>query len=236
MITDREVLLSILKLTEGGKPTTVEAVIRSSRVPSQSVYEAVERLVEENLIEVTDGTIEITGELRLRAAVKAIKMGVDLERVCNLLTWAEFEDLSALAFEMSGFSVRRGLRFRWSGRRWEVDILAWMGETVISVDCKHWRRNWRRSAIIRIVEAHIGRTKALAEALPIKGVTMNMRGRFVVVPVILSLIPGPLKFHMGVPIVPILQLRDFISEMPAHIGSMKHFTRVIRGIPDEVGQ
>jgi hypothetical protein len=43
------------------------------------------------------------------------------------------------------------------------------------------------------------------------------------IPVILSLVPGPLKFYNKVPIVPILQLQNFLNELPAHTISLTHF-------------
>ena len=224
MIVDREVLISALKLTRDGAHTTIEALSRDSRVPIQTVYEAVRRLGDEGLITVRGCDVNMVGERRIMAAARAVEMGADLERVCTFLTWSEFEDISGFAFEASGFSVKRSFRFKWSGRRWEVDIVAYKGRTVISVDCKHWRRNWRGSSIKRIVENHIERTKALSEALPNLRLIPKIKGRLTVVPVILSLVQGPFKFYMDVPVVPILQLRNFIEEMPLHIGSMRYFT------------
>lgn len=224
MIVEREVLLSALKLTRDGTSTTLKAISKDSRIPIQTVHEASQMLEREGLITMRGDDVGMTSEQRVAAAVKAVKMGADLERACAFLTWAEFEDISGLAFEANGFSLRRHLIFKWSGRRWEVDIVAYRGEIIVSVDCKHWRRNWRRSSIRRIVEAHVERTKALSEVLPTLGLNLNLKGRLTVVPVVLSLIQGPLKFYMDVPVVPILQLRDFIGEMVLHIGSMRHFT------------
>jgi len=45
-----------------------------------------------------------------------------------------------------------------------------------------------------------------------------------VIPTVLALVPGPFKFYNQVPIVPVLQLRDFLNELPAHVTSLTHFT------------
>ena len=42
-------------------------------------------------------------------------------------------------------------------------------------------------------------------------------GKIFLIPVILSLVPASSKFCNGVPIVPILQLQNFLNELPANI-------------------
>ena len=41
-------------------------------------------------------------------------------------------------------------------------------------------------------------------------------------PLILSLVPGPRRFFNAVPVVPILQLQDFISEVEVELDSLRH--------------
>ncbi len=69
------------------------------------------------------------------------------------------------------------------------------------------------------------RTKVLAEALPSlqKEIGLGQWRQATLVPVVLSLVSGPLKFHNKVPIVPILQIQNFLNELPAHIISLTHF-------------
>jgi len=45
------------------------------------------------------------------------------------------------------------------------------------------------------------------------------------VPLILSMVHGPFKFYNNVPIVPVLQLQDFINELPLEINSLTHFKK-----------
>ncbi|MFQ6095995.1 MAG: NERD domain-containing protein, partial [Candidatus Bathyarchaeia archaeon] len=160
-------------------------------------------------------------------AVRIVELGADLERVCKLLRWKEFEDISALAFENSGYSVLKHFRFRHLDKRWEVDILALNNPFVISVDCKHWRRGWQTSAVQRTAKTQAKRTQNLAEA------SASLRDRMGIsrwrsatfIPMILSLIPGPFKFYEGVAIVPIFQLRDFINQMPVHTSMLIRFSK-----------
>ncbi|GAH74495.1 unnamed protein product, partial [marine sediment metagenome] len=38
-----------------------------------------------------------------------------------------------------------------------------------------------------------------------------------------SLFPGPVKFYNKVPVVPILQLQNFVDEFQGHIKELTHF-------------
>jgi hypothetical protein len=96
---------------------------------------------------------------------------------------------------------------------------------MVCVDCKRWRRGWGKSAIKKIVEAQTLRTKVLAEILPNLQRKIRLTGwtQVILFPVILSLFPGPAKFFKNVPVVPILQLQNFLDELPGHLPALTHF-------------
>jgi len=194
-------------------------------LPFSIVKNVLKDLDRKGLIAFTDDNFTVTCEQRVAAAVKAINLGSDIETVCAYLTWAEFENISTLAFVENKFNTKQHLRFKYSGKRWEVDIIAWRGKIAVVADCKHWKRNWRISYIRKIVEMHLKRTRALTEALPLKGLKCDLNRIEFVVPTIISLVPSPLKFYLDVPIVPVLQLRDFISSLTEHLNTIKHFIR-----------
>ena len=76
-----------------------------------------------------------------------------------------------------------------------------------------------------MVDLQIKRVEALTESLPNTSVDIECvrweKAKFV--PAILSLMPGSFKFIDDVPIVPVLQFQDFLSQLPAQIESLKHF-------------
>lgn len=226
MSLEREVLISALRMTKDGS-SRIEQISLDARVPAQIVNRIMRENSEKHIVSLEGKTVTMRAEQRLRAVVHVGELGADLERVCKFLGWNEFEDISALAFESMDFTVRKHFRFKHLERRYEIDIIALKNPIVASVDCKHWHKGWRRSSITKIVEGQIKRTQALAESLPVLREKVGMLGwkeiRFI--PAILSLIPSEFKFHEGVPIVPILQLRNFLEEMPAYIDSLTHFTR-----------
>jgi len=164
---------------------------------------------------------------RLKLAVHAIELGGDVERVSGVLDWKEFENIAAIAFERNGYSVARNLRFKHAGRRWEMDIIACKKPIVACVDCKHWHHGMYPSAIRRVVEEQVERTCALAEFLPklTEKIDCASWNRVKLIPAILSLLTVRSKFYNKVPIVPVLQLQDFISQLPAYADSLKHFSK-----------
>ena len=224
MIIERDILVSILKLTKS-KPVSMELVASDAKIPVQDAEELLKRFRDTELIECRDGTIEASSNQRVKIAIHAIKLGADFERVSRVLEWIEFENLAATAFEANNFVVRKRFRFESIQRRWEIDVLGCSKPLIACVDCKHWTHGWRNSAIKKAVEAQVLRTKVLAEALS------SLQNKFglgkwryaILVPVILSLGQGSRKFYNKVPIVPILQIQNFLSELPTHATALTHF-------------
>jgi len=228
MAVERDLLISILKLTKTGLVQR-ELVSRDARVPVQVADEMLKKLSGTGFIRYKGQLIEVSSSQRVRMVVRAVELGADPERVCGVLEWGEFEEIAAKAFEANNFMVKRRFHFKWAERRWEVDVLGCKEPLVVCVDCKHWRRGWRRSAIMKAVDAQVERTQALAEALPSlreKAGLVNWK-RAILVPMVLSLVPSPFKFYNSVPIVPVLQLPNFLNELPAHIISLTRFSAYI---------
>ncbi len=222
---ERIVLVCVLKLTKDG-PVRRELVGREARVPLETADKVLEKFSALGLLRLTAKTVEASSNQRVKVAIQALELGADPEGVCKALRWGEFEDIAAVAFEANNFTVKRSFRFKWAERRWEIDLLGFREPLIVCADCKHWIRGWRRSAITKVVDAQVERTRALMEAIPSlheeMGLSYWKRARFI--PVILSLVPGPFKFYKGVPVVPVLQLRDFLSELPAYLTELKQIS------------
>jgi len=233
VLAEREALVSILKLTIEG-PAKIGDIAKDARVLNQVVHQVIEKSSGLGFIELDGKLITARGEQRLRIACRAIELGVDIERVCKLLLWTEFEDISVMAFEANDFKIKKHFRFSWSGRRSEIDILGLKEPIVVSADCKHWRHGWRGSASRKASEKQAERTRALAEAsisLHRKiGIEKWKDAYFV--PMVLSLMPGAIKLYNGLPVVSVLQLRDFLQKMPGYIDEIKHF-HVHPGKPED---
>lgn len=226
MVVERELLISLLKLTKDGA-VLIEDVNKDYRIASDIARKLLEKLQNEDLLNLQGATVKVTSDNRLRLAVKAVSLGADVERVSAFLSWQEFEDIAAIALERNSYAVVKNVRFKRAGRKWEMDIVGCKKPLVVCIDCKHWGHGLSPSALKRIIEAQVERARALAESLPNVSLEIECakwnKAKFI--PVVLSLTQGRFKFYDRVPIVPVLQLQDFLSQLPAYTESLKYFSK-----------
>ena len=226
MAVERDLLISLLKLTKDG-PALVEHVKSDAKTTLSIARKLLEKLQNEDMICLKQDTVEANSCSRLKLAVRAVSVGADVEHVSNMLRWQEFEEIAAIALEKNGYVTAKNVHFKHIGRKWEIDIIGCRKPLVICIDCKHWRHGTSPSALKRIAEAQVERTRALAESLPNIALELECTkwDRAKLVPAILTLMPVSFKFYDKVPIVPVLQLQDFLSQLPAYIESLKYFLK-----------
>jgi Holliday junction resolvase-like predicted endonuclease/predicted transcriptional regulator len=224
MTIKTDILIGLLKHSDNG-PIATNIVAREANVPVQVANNVLRGLREIGLIEYENELIELTSNQRVKLAIHAINQGTDIERVCKVLEWIEFENFTATAFEKNNFAVKRRFRFKASQRRWEIDVLAYSEPIIVCVDCKRWRRGWGNSAITKVAAAQSQRTEVLAKNLQDiqREIGLTNWREATLFPVILSLFPGPVKFYDKVPVVPILQLQNFLDEFLGHVKEISHF-------------
>jgi len=193
-----KVLISLLKLTRVGSAAE-EAVAMDANVPVHVANNILKGLREIGLVECENGKIELSSNQRVKVAIHAINHGTDIEKVCKVLEWKEFENFAATAFETNNFAVKRRFRFKASGRRWEIDVLAYSEPIVVCVDCKRWRRGWGNSAVTKVAAAQAERTEALAKNLQSiqREIGLDDWTQATLFPVILSLFPGPVVLQQS---------------------------------------
>jgi Holliday junction resolvase-like predicted endonuclease len=229
MSVERNLLISILKLTKEG-PVLVESVNKEARIPSTVSLELLEKLQNESLLYLNDGIIEVENSRRIKLAVKAVSQGAVIEHISDLLCWQEFEEIAAIALKNNGYTVQNNVRFKHETKRWEIDVVGCKKPLVICIDCKHWQRAISPSALKRIVDLQSQRTHALADSLPNLKLKLECgnweKAKFI--PTVLSLVPSAYKFYDNVPVVPVLQLQDFICQLPAYIGELKFFSKTFK--------
>ena len=221
-----ELIISILKFSKG-EPVSHELVEKEANLPWETTERLLQILQSYGLIYLLDGFLQTSASQRIRLATRALELGGDYERVSSFLEWKEFESIAAVALEKYGYTVKLNLRFRHGGRRWEMDIVGCRRPLVVCVDCKHWRRSLYPSKVRGVVDEQVKRTVAFSESLQNPTVRVECasweEARFV--PVVVSLVPASFKFHNGTPIVPILQLQDFLDQLPMCSNSIRRFDR-----------
>ncbi len=226
MVIEIDLIMSILKLTKNG-PVPHEFINKDARLPSDVASKLLRKFQTDAMVYLSDNNVDVDADGRLKLAVRAVALGADIEHVSDFLRWQEFEDIAAIALERNGYVVAKNVRFKHAGRRLEIDIVGCRKPLVLCVDCKHWQRGLKPSALRKIAEAQVERARALADVLP--SVTLEVecvkwnKAKFA--PVILSLIPSRFKFYDSVPIVPVLQLQDFLIQLPFHVESLKYFVK-----------
>ena len=218
---ETKMLIGILELTRDG-PVLQKALYKHVRIPEGVGKKLLKTMQNGGLIYVRGDIVEVDDERRLELAVRALKSGGDVEAVSRFLQWKEFEAMAAFALENNGYAVQRNLRFKHGGRRWEIDVIGTRKPLVICIDCKHWHHKLSTATIQKIVNEQINRVHALVSTLPnpIIKIGAEPLGSFKFLPVIISLIVNESKFDQGVPIVPILQLQDFLTNLPTSTGSL----------------
>jgi len=223
---ERDLVISILRLTKEGL-VSCELVKKDAKIASEIVEKLLRKLQNEGLIYLHKHVVEANSLQRLKLAVYAIQLGADIESVSSLLQWKEFEDMATVALERNGYKIGRNVRFKHAGKRWEIDIVGCKKPIAICIDCKHWHHGMHPSALKRIAEEQVERTFALAESLPslVGKIECASWDSVKLVPAVLSLVTDRFKFYDSVPIIAMLQLQDFLSQLPAYANLLKHFTK-----------
>lgn len=235
MSVECNLIISVLKLTKDG-PALTELVNREAHMPSATTLKLLGKMQNEGLVYLKQGSVEAESGSRLKLAVRAISLGADVERVSNLLCWQEFEAITALALTNNGYFVANNVRFKHSGRRWEIDVVGCKKPLIVCVDCKHWQHSIAPSALKRIVDSQVDRVSALSNSLPNPSLKLDCsrwtEAKFI--PVILSLMPNSFKFYRDVPVVPILQVQDFLNKLPAYAENLKFFNKTFNTLSHDL--
>jgi hypothetical protein len=214
--------ISLLKLTLN-RTALIKDVKNDSHLPTDIVEKLLQKLQNQNILYLTNDSVQIDAQGRLQLAVQAATAGYDIQTISNLLCWQEFEELAATALQNNNFCIHKNLHFKGAGRRWEIDVVGCKKPLVICIDCKHYHHAITPSELKKIVDSQVERTKAFADSLPNVALKLDCEtwdnAKFV--PAVLSLLPSSFKFYNTVPIVPVLQLQDFLIQLPAYANSMK---------------
>lgn len=232
MSVESNLIISLLKLTKEGTVLN-EDIKKDSRIPAIVAKNLLSKLQNEGIIYQNHDCIEINSAMRIKLAVKAVCLGSDIEYISNLLCWQEFEEITAFTLKNFGYNVAKNVRFKNAERRWEIDVVGCKKPLVVCIDCKHWQHAIAPSALRRIVDSQVQRTKALVDSLP--NVKLHLEctnwndAKFI--PAVLSLMPSSFKFYDEVPVVPVLQMQDFLNQMPMYIESLKSFSKRFNKLP-----
>ena len=127
------VLIEALKLSKITDSIKLEDIASNARTT-----ESFARKVLTNLLgETGDTLVLISSKLRVNLALEVARAG-RLRDAAQVLTWQEFEKFGEECLEEAGFRTQRNVRVKGAGRAWQIDLVGFRGELIISIDCKHW--------------------------------------------------------------------------------------------------
>jgi len=143
-------------------------------------------------------------------AYSLLKLDFQPDEVSRLLSWQDFERLAGALFRSSGYEVRNNVLLK--KPRAQIDVVAYGTSIMLSVDCKHYRREQGPSALAKVASAQLRRSELLRRK------TEDTRP---IASVILSMSEPEGGFVKGVAVVPVRTLRDFLTSMDSYLGMLE---------------
>ncbi len=195
-------------------------------ITEEALSSFIERLDENNLIEVKGGKVSASLDNRLELAVMAIQLGADPENVSKSLGWLEFEELVARVFRENGYNTKSRYRFKAEGRRWEIDVLATSYPYIICAECKHYTSGMGNSTARNIIETHIEKTEVMSQHIAevAKKIGVHKWKNAVLVPITLTLSPTKMNIYRRMPSVSVLTLPSFLSEFQGYLERLVNYS------------
>lgn len=141
---------------------------------------------------------------RVHTALALTRLGADLDVIAKGLAWDEFEEYCASAVSAAGYAVLRNVRMRKPAR--QIDIIAESASLVLSIDCKHWRRSAGHGSLGAPALAQAERTRMYAQR-------RRPADPRAFLPVLLTMVDNQVRVVSGVPVVPLVALREFLASV-----------------------
>ncbi|MEM3692843.1 MAG: hypothetical protein QXI39_02325 [Candidatus Bathyarchaeia archaeon] len=189
------------------------------------VEKALKNLEGEGFLRRIEDRILLDGEQKVRLLGMGYELGGDVEELGRLIGWLDFEALIEKSLEAYGYEAIHSFRFEDGKRRWEVDLIALRNPLLLCIDCKHLVRR-PGSSLKKGAEHNINRARSLGEILGSLEEKLSLQSwrRVLILPLIVSLLEPPFEEYKGCPIVPILRLRNFLSELRGHAFCFQAFS------------
>ncbi len=161
-------------------------------------------------------------ESRLQISLIALRYGADIEKVCKLLNWKEFEAFSKNALEKNNYFCIQNFRFQQNKKRYEIDVVGLKKPLILCIDSKHYKKSGKSSVLKIACKKQIERVEAFSRVMPknISKLRIMEWKNANIVPLIVTLLPEEISFFEQVPIVPFFKLNNFVIELQAHISEI----------------
>jgi hypothetical protein len=205
-----DLLVKVLAAIEPEKVIPVDKFQQACAISSKSVTKTLLDYLEVNNIgSVSNNMVRFSGSDRIHAAVLALQLKGDIEKVSTYLSWKDFEKLASEVLRSFGYRTKTNVRF--AKPQMEIDVVGTGSDGfTIAVDCKHWKRN-NLSLISNFSQKQAVRAERLIK---------HEEAISQVVPVMLTLHADSVRFINAVPLVPIHKFRSFIMDVKGFLPEM----------------
>jgi hypothetical protein len=161
-------------------------------------------------------------ESRLQISLVALEYGADIEEVCKLLSWREFEAFSKSVLEKNNYLCIHNFRFKHNQKRYEIDVVGSKEPLILCIDAKHYKKSGKSNVLRTYCKKQVERIEALSKALPemISKLRITEWKEARIIPLIVTLLAEDIDFSEEVPVVPFFKLNSFIMDLPAHLSEV----------------
>jgi hypothetical protein len=198
------VLIEALRQSRSSNVLDLERIALAAKA-SEPVARAI---VAQFLTIIDDGHFSVESRSRVQLALEVARVG-PLKDAAKALSWQEFESFGAECLAEAGFRVEKNVRVKGEGRAWQIDLIGYRGDLVLTIDCKHWNTSGYESRLAPPAEHQRKATSHLLRALTEK--TDNQGKSVQGLAVILTLLEPPLQFLEKAAIVSVEQLPGFLT-------------------------
>jgi len=155
----------------------------------------------------------VLGERSWTALLKgAMSKGVPLEAIASTIPWQRFEALAKEALISYGFETGRHVRFKYGGRRWEIDVMGIREGDLLCIDCKQWKKGGKGGVLRKSACEQMSRVAALSKLKTKPRLLRSRRNGFSAYSAITTLLDTGRYIMDGCFIVPITKLNSFLDQ------------------------
>jgi len=166
------------------------------------------KVLTEALIAHDNDWVSLSPGSRIGVALDIARAG-RLRDSARALTWQEFEKFAEECLEEAGFQTEKNVRVLGGGRTWQIDVVGFRGDLVVTMDCKHWNTPGYFSRF-RLAAEHQRTATLHLLARPAEKMIQGDKERQAL-PVILTLSEPRGQLSEGVVLVSIEKLPSFLS-------------------------
>ena len=166
------------------------------------------KVLTEALITHDNDWVSLSPGSRIGVALDIARAG-RLRDSARALTWQEFEKFAEECLEEAGFQTEKNVRVPGGGRAWQIDVVGFRGDLVVTMDCKHWNTPGYFSRF-RLAAEHQRTATLHLLARPAEKMIQGDKERQAL-PVILTLSEPRGQLSEGVVLVSVEKLPSFLS-------------------------